>query len=158
MFELDLSIRPFESRTDESCVSSSHSDISCQTQNGSWVTEETRTQTEEDAMMDSLYDDTSPQRKRRVDGFLDELEDAETKRLRAMVEEAFASSGNEEVPPEPVSSEHCSIEMDAQPPHDGDVKNMWKHAGVLREYGGVKAWMESMKKSAPASGPPLIDL
>jgi hypothetical protein len=51
-----------------------------------------------------------------------------TKRMRALINECFCAA-ELSTPPSPLA------------PHNGYVCTQWRHAGILREYGGITNFM-----------------
>jgi hypothetical protein len=120
MFELDLSVR----------------------ERGRVETEEVvEIITEEDALMESLFDAPSSSTKRVAE---ESMEEEERKRLRLVIDAAFGESEPPNAENAPAPRPPAPVRMEPQE----DIKEMWKHAGLLREYGGVRAWM-AMQKTAP---------
>lgn len=101
-----------------------------------------QTLTEEDAMMESLFDEPASGSKRESDST---FEDEERKRLRLMIDAAFEES--EPIPSHQPQPEPLSAPVPEDPQQD--MKELWKNAGILREYGGIKGWL-AMQRPAPS--------
>jgi hypothetical protein len=98
--------------------------------------------TEEDALMESLFDEPSSESKRDAD---DSLEDNERKRMRLIIEAAFEESGAVQTATAPAPLPPAPVHEEPK-----DIKEIWKNAGIFREYGGVKGWL-AMQRAAPGS-------
>ena len=92
--------------------------------------------TEEDVLMESLFE-VSPKKKRED---CRPLTPPETRSLRELIDTAFEEENYplepqvSQLPPTVVGHTELSVER-------ATFKEMCKHAGILREYGGVKGFM-----------------
>lgn len=98
--------------------------------------------TEEDALMESLFDEPGSGSKRAAPVC---IEDEERKRLRALIDAAFEESE----PCHPTKPKTPDPPALVQEESRNDMREMCKNAGIFREFGGVKGWL-AMQRSAPS--------
>ena len=113
MFEIDLSLLPDKKRAYP------------------------ETLTEEDALMESLFE-VSPKRNKPD---YRPVTPPETRSLRALIDNAFEQEQNSVSEPQVSSPPPLVGTTPELSPDRSSFKEMCKHAGILREYGGVKAFM-----------------